>query len=485
MVAAKQKSNAVISLVQNYTDIQASGLFNRGNEHALVGAVLYEPELYFRLADIVKASDFSDIMAAFIWHAFTELTAQGKQIDWLTVSETVPTLKGFTLSSDDVLEACTTMMTSVPNVDHVMDYAQRVADNATRLRILKAADDIRRIILDKTLSLDEQIQQTDTLSFEATRRSTAKPTDMATLASEYHDLIERGMQGQYVSLVPSGFQAMDSIAQGYRKGEVHVVAGGAGMGKSTWLLSQIRAMAKRIQAYNTEHDTSLRIIHFTMEMQARECIEKWVIQETAIPQWKLQRPLKMTTEERQRFTKAIGEISQLPIEVVDEYGSLRPVEMRTRIKRYMQEFDVCMVTVDGLWLMTPDAANKDTRVPEYQTVHQYLTMRIAGIAKDFDVPIILLHQYNQDSKNRANKRPMLSDMAWGQAVQQDFHTIWGMHRLRGADKADNPDDKSVTFYGLKGRSNTAIEGSTFQMMFDENRALYRDLNLGEINGGLS
>jgi replicative DNA helicase len=476
MTLAKQKSNAIIRLADKFTDIAVSSLFNKDSEYAVIGSVLHEPEHFFQLAEIVKAQDFSVLMCAFIWHAFEELAATGREIDYLTVSQTVPTIKGFPagLTEDDVLSRCAEMMTAVPRLEHVMEYAQMVADTATRIRIVQAADNIRKAATDKTLTIDDVIQQVDTISFESTKRRNMRPTDLASLASDYHDQMERGMQGDYVSIVPSGFHAMDRIMQGYRKSEVHVIAGGPGMGKSTWLLSQLIMMAKRIKHYNLKHGTNIRIVHFTMEMLARECIEKWVMQETGLAQWKLQRPAKMSTEDRKLFTHAVAEVSTLPIDIVDEYGSLRPVDMRTRVKRYMQEYDVCMITVDGLWLMEPDYVPGNMRIQPDQITQKYLTQRITGIAKDFDVPIVMLHQYNQDGKNRGNKRPLLSDMKWGQAVQQDFHTIWGMHRLRGEDNAQS-DDANVKFYGLKGRSNTQIEGSMFELMFDESRNLYRDL----------
>jgi len=479
MSNTKPKSNAIIHLVNAYNEIAITSLFNRDSEYAVIGSVLHDPENFFRLAEIIKASDFSDLMCAYIWHAFTELAATGREIDYLTVSHVVPTLKGFTATEDDVLTACANTMAAVPRIEHVIDYAQMVADNATRLRIVKATDDIRKLATDKALTIDDVVREVDTIAFESTKRHNLKPTDMNTLASQYHDLIERGMQGDYVSIVPSGFLAMDSIINGYRKSEIHIIAGGAGAGKSTWLLSQLILLAKRVKKYNADTGSNLRIVHFTMEMLARECIEKWVMQETGLAQWKLQRPMKMLPEERRAFTMAMGEIASLPIEIVDEFGSLRPVDMRTRVKRYAQQFDICMITVDGLWLMEPDYVPHNIKMQPDQVIQKYLTQRITEIGKAFDVPIVMLHQYNQDAKNRGNKRPLLSDMKWGQAVQQDFHTIWGMYRKRGDTKSE--DDNRVTFYGLKGRSNTAIEGSTFQLVFEATRNLYRDLTLDEVN----
>jgi replicative DNA helicase len=480
------KSKAIISLAKVQTDNAIKQLFdtNWNAERAVIGSVLLEPDTYFQLADIVKASDFSNIKAAYIWHGFTELIATGINIDYVTVSEIVPKLQGAAgcgLNESTVIDACAEMMTSVPNIDHVLDYARSVADTATRLRVIMASEEIRKVAMDRTKSIDDVISEVNTMAFDSTKRHNIRPTDLGSLSGDYYTMIESGMQGQSVFIVPSGFDAMDAIAGGYRKGEVHIVAGGAGAGKSTWLLSQLLYMAKRVKAYNDKHQTRLRIIHFTMEMLSRDCIEKWVMQETGIPQWKLQRPTKLTLDERRLFTSAMGNISTLPIELVDEYSSLRPVEMRTRVKRFTQEFDVCMVTVDGLWLMTPDTPPPYHKPQPDQLIHEYLTMRVTEIAKTFDVPIVMLHQYNQDSKTRGNKRPVLTDMKWGQAVQQDFHTIWGMHRLRGEDKIEATDDDTVTFYGLKGRSNTNIESSSFKLVFDPIRNLYRDMNLDEIN----
>jgi replicative DNA helicase len=480
------KSNSIISLQKIHTDNAVKELFGTSwnAERAVIGSVLLDSENYFHLVDIVKASDFSNVVAAYIWHAFTELVAANKSIDYVTVSEVVPTLKGAAqcnLTQDTVLDACANMITSVPNIEHVIDYAHSVADNALRLRVVNAAVESIRVATDKTKPIDDVVSEVNTLTFDSTRRHNIKPTDLMTLASMHHDGIERGFTRENIRLVPSGFQTMDAIANGYLKGEVHIVAGGAGIGKSTWMLSQLLCMGKRVRGYNQRTGSRLRIVHFTMEMSSQDCIDKWVMQESGIPAWKLQRPAQMTPEDRKRYTDAIGNIATLPIEIVDEYSDLKPVDMKTRVKRYTQEFDVCMVTVDGLWLMTPDNVQKGQNLQPDQLIHMYLTMRVTEIARTFNVPIVMVHQYNQDAKTRGNKRPLLTDMKWGQAVQQDFHTIWGMHRLRGEDKTEAGDDDTVTFYGLKGRSNPAIEGSSFKLVFDPARNLYRDMNLDEVN----
>ena len=473
------KQEAIIKILNAYNDAPVIALFKPETEYAVIGSVLHDTNNYAQLADILTPAEFSDRTCAYIWHAFTELTAQGREIDYLTVSQVVPTLKGFTGDEDMILDICARCMAAVPRLEHVMEYAKMVVENATRLRLVKVGDEIRTTATNKTISITEVIAQVEHLTYSSTRRRTEHATDLESLSSTYYDRIESGMQGDYTSVIPSGYLAHDTIAHGYLKGEIHVIAGGAGAGKTTWLLSQLRLLAKRLREHNKLLNTDQRIVHFTMEMSAAQCIEKWVMQETGIAQWKLRQPKSLSADERRTFTHAIGEISNWPIEIVDEFGSLRPVQLRTRTRRYMQDFGVTIVTVDGLWLCEPDEAPRKVVMQADGHIHYYLTMRIAEIASDFEIPIVLLHQYNQDAKTRRSKIPVLTDMKWGQAVQQDFHTIWGMYRPRGTEGQTIADSRYVQFYGLKGRSNSALEGSKYELYFDDKYTLYRDLTMGE------
>lgn len=450
------------------------------NERAIIGAVIKacaegNQGVYHQVARILTARDFTNTMASYLWHAIDISVKAGEAIDEMLLADKIVALLD-TYTNDDVDRVQFEILdytALAPQDSTVLDqYIKLVADNAIRARLHDRACKIQALALDDTVTLDELTEFAHAGVIEVTSKRNRNPTDIASLAESYEQRAIDMVDGKQEMTISSGFGTMDDVSMLYKQA-VTVIVGMGGMGKTTWLLSSAMQQAHRIM----REKLNAVVVIVSIEMTYEELMSKLIQQLTGLDKELIVNPKDMNPKEISAFYGAIQTIKSLPIEIIDsKTGITKPIQIRSELHRIAATKDIYSLMIDGLWLMSPDNAG-DVRADALMSVNnvsQNLTMKVKAIAVDFCIPVVALHQYNQDAVQRSDKRPRLTDMKWGQPVQQDLNDIWGMYRPIGADiEADTT--PVTSFYGLKGRSNNKINGAHFQLLYDTQRDLYRDI----------
>lgn len=420
------------------------------SERAVIGAVLQHPDLFIALSEILQPADFFFIKNGYVWHAFDVLTGQGKGIDLVTVATTMEILK-CPGSSDELIRDLAQMIESAPDASNAESYARTVFNASLRLRVLTAKEEIAKLAVDKAVTVDELIDQCDHLLYKATNRQVESRTDARSIMSKYMQKVDDMINGGENPAINTGFRMLDDECGGLFPGEVTVLAGSEGMGKTTWALSAARNMAK----------AGKRVAVFTLEMTQEEIIRAFTAMETGIYKSVLKQ-YALSTYQWGLFTKAAGEIGNWPVEIVDEFPTLTPIQCRRKLRKLINEQRIDAVIIDGLWLMEASEPTGE-RFRDVSVIMRDLNL----IARDFGVPILITHQYNAQVDGKKN--PTVFHLSESAGVRRNAQVIWGLHRATFYDREST--DDSTSLFILKDRNGTS-GGSKLPFLYNKENSAY-------------
>lgn len=398
----------VIEAARRFDPAAQPELADWNAERAVIGAPLLKPQIFPALAAILQAGDFFGVAEGFIWHAYEELTRYGDPIDFLSVADFLDAEGKCELKGAALVERLTKTANACPDPDNGEFYAKKVREAALRGRVISAAFKIIQQSQDRSIQIDELVETCNAEIFKATEQYFDQRTGIRDLTSHFYDVVEDAAAGKSGGL-PTGFKTLDTHI-GYYPKEVTVLAGGAGMGKTTWILSSIRRLCMM----------GKRVALFTLEMSASEDVMRALL---AVHTGIAKRALKhgdLTPAQRALFTKAVGEVSEWPLDVIDEFQNLTPTQLRRKLSYLKTQGETELVVIDGLWLMQPDEMSKDGRWRDVTNIMRALNQ----VAVDYNVPIVITHQY----KDVLDDRPRLSDLAESRGVDRNAQVVMGMYR---------------------------------------------------------
>lgn len=464
-MSAVKKRDTVLRIVPKLKQ-DVTALASSNAELAVLGSVLEKPDVFHSLSTIISAEDFWSMQHGLLWFAMQQIAARGEEIDLVTLFDELqkPAFQAMPIyqkaqspdAEPQFYQIATEMMTkhSIPaNAD---TYARIILDRAIRIRLLDSFEKSKQLVFNTGIPLEELIQKIDVSLFHATQRSSTVATDIASIASEYHDQMERILGGQHPPIVPLGFRGHDEAVGGMTRGELNILAGSAGMGKTTFLLSVIFNILRRGE----------RVILFSLEMSRSELMNKFVTMLTGVPSLALQTG-KLDARQSSLWVSSLGTIADWKLDIVDEYAALSPSQFRARCLKIMRlHTDVALIAVDGLWLMEADEPSEE-RHKDVNTI----TKKLAEFARDEQQAVLLLHQYKQDIALRRDKTPKLSDLSESAGVQRNTHYVLGLHSERFYDSSAAD---GYTLHVLKGRNKDVLNGANWQLFFDAEKRIYRD-----------
>lgn len=434
--------------------VQGANIAAEKAEQALLGAVLQMPELYAAAHD-VQPGDFYYLWHAYVWHAFDTIAARGEPIDPVMVATELE--KAGKYNQDSAMRLAQ-LVSATPNYEHIEIYARRVREMAMRRRLMQSAMEVWHAAQDSGLGQDELVDKANQLLFDATEQYVqAVPNDMRAISSAYYELMEDALNNGAPAGVTTGFDNLDSAVVSFVPKEVYVLAGSEGMGKTTMFLSMLRNLTKR-----EPHTVG---VLFSLEMVRQEVVQIFTAMESGVFKDKLRRR-ELNQMDWSAFVKANAVIANWNVHIVDEYPTLTPMQLRRKLRRMIQydRLPVGIVYIDGLWLMNGTQTTKE-RWQEVSDIMRDLNQ----IARDFNVPIVITHQYNGEAWQRKDKRPTMRDLAESAGVRRNAQVIMGLYRA--AYYGEDTERDVTQLYILKDRNGSAT-GQYVDFLFNRDRACY-------------
>lgn len=385
---------------------------NRSAEEATIGGVLIAPE---RMTDLyfLKADDFYITRNKWIWEAIKRLEEKHISIDTLTLTNELGSIGR--LEEVGGAAYITSLCIGVPDSYNVADYARIVVDCAVRRRVINAAS----IAAQAAYSAEriEDVQEAANAVPESVFRDSDNDNTFKAGLSRVYDRAgenaERTAKGLPLEVgLTTGFVDLDRILLGIEPEENVVVAAPTGQGKTAFLLNLAAHVALKLKK---------KVAIFSQEMGVEEVVRRMVASHTGIDSQRIKTGA-MRENEWPVFTYAIETLDSAGLYVSDA-SNLTPAKLRAKCLQLKKTDGVDLVIVDYLQLMSA-GIKTDNRQLEVS----YISRRNKMLAREIKTPVMSACQLNRAYEQRANKRPVLSDLRESGSIEQDANTVIFLYR---------------------------------------------------------
>ena len=414
------------------TDEAIVSLNNFEAEEAVLGSVLINPDSIFDISHFLTPDHFYRQINGSIFAAMQHLAQNKIPIDPITLIDEI--------GRRDQLEGIggpgyiASLINTVPTSINIEAYARIVEDMATRRRILTAASTAANLALDKEKPLDEVVSEAENALFQISHnRASHRVKHIRDVANEHMEMLGMIQETGAFPTVSTGFVDLDRAlsAGGMEKGQLIMIPGDTGMGKSALLLNILANAAKK------GHSAAM----FTLEMTDHQMFQRQVAADSKIPVSKLKQA-NLTDEELSRYYQHVGELSILNFHI-DESAFITPMTLLSKCRRIQARYGLDVVGVDYLALMSADGEfhNETLRLGS-------ISRALKLIAKDLNVVMIVCAQLNaKQISARMDKRPQLGDLRWSSDPNNDSDVVMFVYRdeYYNKDTSDRPNIGEVIF----------------------------------------
>lgn len=436
------------------TEVQSQP-HSRQAEEAVLGSILIDSEAYFDVAQFIKPDDFYIVRNRWIWEAFTHLHERRAPIDILTVCQELE--QQGQLAEVGGPAYVMALINQTPSSLNAEAYGRLVEEASVRRRMLIAANELAKLAYDQKKSVDTIMDEAEKSIFNISERRIRNDLQpIQQVLSEVYDRVDQlSKRDDEIFGVPTGLVDLDRLLGGLQKSDLLIIAGRPGMGKTGFMLSIMKNAAQRHKKH---------IAMFSLEMSNEQLVQRLIAQETAIDTQRL-RSGKLTEDEFPLFTHAIEVLADTHI-FLDDTPAITPLQLRTKCRRLHLEYELDLILVDYLQLMSSDMRT-DNRVQEVS----YISRNLKVLARELNVPVLVGAQLSRAVEQRADKRPVLSDLRESGSLEQDADVVMFIHRPDALEK-DSPKQNIAEIIIGKHRNGPTHPG--IELIFLNNLARFEN-----------
>jgi replicative DNA helicase len=407
-------------------------------EQCVLGGMLLSKDAIADVVEILKSNDFYRPLHATIFDAILDLYGRGEPADAITVAAALA--DSGDLGRVGGAPYLHTLISTVPTAANASYYARIVGERAVLRRLVEAGTRIVQLGYGSGSGgrdVDDLVDLAQQAVYDVTERRVSE--DFAVLADMLQPTLDEieavGAQGGVMTGVPTGFTDLDRLLNGLHAGQLVIVAGRPGLGKSTASMDFARNAAVR-------HNLASAI--FSLEMSKVEIVMRLLSAEARVPLHVL-RSGQLSDDDWTKLARRMGEISEAPL-FVDDTPSMNLMEIRAKARRLKQRHDLKLIVVDYLQLMT-SPKRTESRQQEVADLSRGLKL----LAKEVECPVIAVSQLNRGPEQRTDKRPQLSDLRESGSIEQDADVVILLHRDDYYDK-ESPRAGEADFIVAKHRN---------------------------------
>ena len=379
---------------------------NLDAERSILGAVMMENASLGSVLGIIEAADFYSDANRKIFSAIVAMSDRNEPADLITLSNTLKDQKRLEqVGGCAYLAGLVDDVSSAANVGH---YAKIIKEKALKRAIIGTASKMLDAAYAPEKSAEEataeaqQIILSLSMAREKRRIQTARDIAKQTFAM----IEERSKRGDALTGLSTGLHKLDELTLGLQAGELFILAGRPGEGKT--------ALAISIAHYAAKEGTPV-FLH-SLEMPALTLMIRMLSGATGIDSHQLRRGA-IFGDAWGKLTRATEAIGSIPL-FIDDGTDMTPAELRATARRVKADHEIGLLLVDYMQLMRANG-RYETREREVAEISRTLK----GIARELNIPVIGLSQLNRKVDDRANKAPQLSDLRESGAIEQDADVI--------------------------------------------------------------
>lgn len=385
-------------------------------EQSVLGGLMLDNSAWDQVADRMHVDDFYRHDHRLIFNAMAKLVENNKPLDVLTVTEALRERAELDQVGGEVF--LFELANNTPSAANIGAYADIVRERAVLRSLISAASGITESAFNpQGRSIIELLDIAERTVFSISGSGSTRgsgPVNVKEYLAKTMDRIDTLFHSNNpITGVPTGYHDFDEMTSGLQASDLVIVAGRPSMGKTTFAMN----IAEHV-AIKSQKPTLI----FSMEMPGESIVMRLLSSLCRIDQLRI-RTGKLADEDWPRISSTVSMLSESKL-YIDDTPALSPAEMRARSRRVAKEHgQLGLIVVDYLQLMQV-AGFSENRTAEISEISRSLK----SLAKELEVPVIALSQLNRGLEQRADKRPVMSDLRESGAIEQDADLIVFIYR---------------------------------------------------------
>jgi replicative DNA helicase len=393
-------------------------------ERSVLGSMLMDANALELAAEQLKAEDFYAPAHETIFSAMVAVHSGGNAVDLVTTSAEL-TRHGM-LERAGGLTYLSDLMSFVPTAANVQNYIDLVEAKSVQRQLIRAGGDIARDGMNDEKELEQTLNDAERRIYDISMR---KVQDSLTPIEEivpgaFNEIGELMSRKGKITGVPSGFTELDRQTNGFQNSDLVIIAGRPAMGKTSFAIN--------IAQYAAVHDQRVVVV-FSLEMSCQQLVMRMLCTEASVESQKIKEGL-IGNAELGRLMEVMEPMSRARL-FIDDSGAITVPEIRSKCRRLKARMGLDMIVIDYMQLMqSANGRKNDNRMAEISDITRQLKL----LARELNIPILLLSQLNRGPEQRTDHTPMISDLRESGSIEQDADMVILLYRPAVYDEtADN------------------------------------------------
>lgn len=347
-----------------------------------------------------------------------------------------------------------------PNMTHLKEYINLVNDKFLRRSAIKIGYEIINSSYTTNVPLTQILNELEEKLVDVKHQMLVSQSldNVELLNSIFGDLKSKSIEPNLGGL-SSGFYDLDSMTQGFQKSDLIIIAGRPSIGKTALVLNIVADVVRQ---------SRLPVLFFSLEMSKEQILYRLLSIETQISQLRLKSG-NLGKEDWIKISRVIPILAKLPL-FIDDNFNLSIQDIRSKIKLLLfEQKKLGLVVIDYLQLMQSSESKIENRVQELA----YITRALKMLAREFNVPIVVLSQLSRNVENRVDKRPILSDLRESGSIEQDADLILLLYKSNTYTQLDKQIAPPIELIIAKQRNGPT---GVVKLKFDQESTKFLDWN---------
>ena len=414
-------------------------------ELAVLGSMLSSKEAVSKSIQWLTPDVFYKDAHGKIFAAMELLFDKGEPVDTVSVIDLLK--KNKELESVGGTYFVTGLVESVPTAAHVERYSKIVMEKALLRSLITLSHSIAKEAYEDSQDVADILDTVEQSIFSITQNRLkggfTQINDIVVAALEKLELI-RASGGSVIG-VPSGLLDLDDITSGFQEGDLIIIAGRPGMGKTALALSMIR---------NAALEADVGVGMFSLEMANHQLAMRLLCAEARVDSHFV-RTGKLPAKLWKNLGLSAGDLEKAPI-YLDDSPALTVLELRAKARRLKAEHNIGMIVVDYLQLMQGPRG-----VENRQQEISVISRSLKALAKELSIPVVALSQLSRAVEQRADRKPQLSDLRESGAIEQDADVVIFLYRPWVYSQEDEDEGKAEIIVAKQRNGPTGHISASF------------------------
>lgn len=381
-------------------------------EKSVLGAILIDPSTISLVVEILVPEHFYFEEHANIFSAMISLFEKHQPVDVVTVSSELKNLGFFKKIGGT--KYLTELIDCVPTSAYIEHYARIVKASYVKRKLVSTGSRMVERAFEEESDIQQLLNMAESEIFALSQAYLHRDfIELKSILSDSFERLEKIVkEGAGVRGLATGFSDIDKKLAGLQDSNLIILAARPAVGKTTLALNI---------ALHAAHVEKAPVGLFSLEMSKEELVDRLLVGAADIDAWRLKTG-KLSGEDYNKLTEAMGDLSETPIYIDDTPGA-SILEMRTKARKLKLEKGLRLIVVDYLQLISP-GKKIEGRVQEVS----FISQQLKNLARELKIPVLALSQLSRAIEHRGEKKPQLADLRESGSIEQDSDVVMFLYQ---------------------------------------------------------